>query len=139
MSSKIPYRLLSQHPEDDQGQQSPPFSSLSPLLTVSSPTPCFPSKMSSIHKKDSDSERGLDVPAHAIDPRTQEELQREIDAHIGVARVEAAEKVYGKYSKWILFISLVSTNLARSSVQSINGLNECFFLKIGSSLLHILA
>jgi hypothetical protein len=29
----------------------------------------------------------------------------ELDAHMGVKKVEAAEKVYGKYSKWALFIS----------------------------------
>ena len=61
--------------------------------------------MSSIDKKDSDSEHGVDSPV--LDPRTHEEIQREIDAHVGVARVEAAEKVYGKYSKWDLFSSSV--------------------------------
>ncbi|KII91403.1 hypothetical protein PLICRDRAFT_173255 [Plicaturopsis crispa FD-325 SS-3] len=30
----------------------------------------------------------------------------EDDAHIGVTKVELAEKVYGRYSKWALFISL---------------------------------
>ena len=30
------------------------------------------------------------------------------DIDVGVATVEAAEKVYGKYSKWFLFIGSVS-------------------------------
>lgn len=29
------------------------------------------------------------------------------EAHVGVATVEAANKVYGKYSKWMLFIRCV--------------------------------
>ena len=33
------------------------------------------------------------------------EVAEEVDAHMGVKKVEAAEKVYGKYSKWALFIS----------------------------------
>ncbi|THH07782.1 hypothetical protein EW145_g3143 [Phellinidium pouzarii] len=61
-------------------------------------------------KKDSDSERGLpnanDAGIPALDSRTAGELAREEDAHAGVRRVEAAEKVYGRYSKWILFGSL---------------------------------
>lgn len=44
--------------------------------------------------------------SQVLDERTQEEVAREIDAHAGVVRVEAAEKVYGRTSKWILFISL---------------------------------
>lgn len=40
-----------------------------------------------------------------LDEHTQEELDRERDAHAGVQRVEAAKKVYGRSSKWILFIS----------------------------------
>lgn len=42
----------------------------------------------------------------AVDSRTAEELTREADAHIGVKRVEAARKVFGRYSNWVLFISL---------------------------------
>lgn len=43
--------------------------------------------------------------SHTLDERAQEELERERDAHAGVQRVEAAKKVYGRSSKWILFIS----------------------------------
>ncbi|TDL21860.1 MFS general substrate transporter [Rickenella mellea] len=36
-----------------------------------------------------------------------EEVDDEVDdAHQGVKKVEAAERVYGKYTKWILFVSL---------------------------------
>lgn len=31
-------------------------------------------------------------------------VRAEEDAHVGVKKVEAAEKVYGRYSKWFLFI-----------------------------------
>lgn len=50
------------------------------------------------------------IPEDAV-PRLVEqkftELQAEQDAHIGVKAVEAAEKVYGRYSKWFLFIGCV--------------------------------
>ena len=42
-----------------------------------------------------------------LDERTLEVLQAEEDAHLGVKRAEAAEKVYGRYSKWFLFIGCV--------------------------------
>ena len=59
--------------------------------------------MSSSIKKDSDSFAG--APANVIiDAKTAQELEAETDAHLGVKTVEAAEKVYGKYSKWWLFI-----------------------------------
>ncbi|KAH8109673.1 drug:h+ antiporter [Phellopilus nigrolimitatus] len=62
--------------------------------------------------KDADSERGPDVSASetdglpVLDARTQDEVAQEVDAHVGVKRVEAAEKVHGRYSKWTLFVSL---------------------------------
>ena len=34
-----------------------------------------------------------------------EQAYLETDAHLGVKKVEATHKVYGKYSKWVLFIS----------------------------------
>ncbi|KLO12475.1 drug:h+ antiporter [Schizopora paradoxa] len=34
------------------------------------------------------------------------EAEQEVDAHIGVKKVEAAGKVYGRYSRWVLYISL---------------------------------
>lgn len=40
------------------------------------------------------------VAAH-LDPT----VLQEVDAHAGVLKVEAAERVYGKRSKWVLFIS----------------------------------
>ena len=42
-----------------------------------------------------------------LDEQTVKELQAEQDAHLGVKAVEAAEKVYGRYSKWLLFIGSV--------------------------------
>lgn len=38
-----------------------------------------------------------------IDPHLAEVIEAEVDAHVGVKKVEAAEKVYGRYSKWFLF------------------------------------
>lgn len=46
-----------------------------------------------------------------IDPRLAEVIDAEVDAHVGVKKVEAAEKVYGRYSKWFLFIGYVLTPL----------------------------
>ena len=51
-----------------------------------------------------------DLPEDAIpklDKQTVEVLQAEEDAHLGVKAVEAAEKVYGRYSKWFLFVGCV--------------------------------
>lgn len=68
--------------------------------------------MSYIGEKDAgygrhDIEQVLSYDGHgAIDTRTAEELSREADAHLGVKRVEAARKVFGRYSNWVLFISL---------------------------------
>lgn len=70
------------------------------------------------NKKDSDSgserdagleERNVGAGAGPLDARTQAELLREADAHVGVKKVEAATRVYGPYSKWILFISCVAS------------------------------
>ncbi|KAI1784448.1 drug:h+ antiporter [Ganoderma leucocontextum] len=50
-----------------------------------------------------------DVPEDVIpklDQETLQVLQAEDDAHLGVKAVEAAEKVYGRYSKWFLFIGI---------------------------------
>ena len=44
-----------------------------------------------------------------IDPHLVEVIEAEVDAHVGVKKVEAAEKVYGRYSKWFLFIGYVSS------------------------------
>ena len=39
-----------------------------------------------------------------LDSTYIQEVEAEKDAHIGVKAVEAAEKVYGRYSKWFLFL-----------------------------------
>ncbi len=46
-----------------------------------------------------------------IDERAARAIDEETDAHLGVKKVEAAEKVYGRYSRWILFTSCVSSLL----------------------------
>ena len=46
------------------------------------------------------------VSTGVLDARTASELAREADAHAGVRRVEAAARVYGRYSRWVLFGSL---------------------------------
>ncbi|KAF7791098.1 hypothetical protein EIP86_002059 [Pleurotus ostreatoroseus] len=40
------------------------------------------------------------------DPGTLASISGEAEAYTGVKTVEAAEKVYGKYSKWLLFLGL---------------------------------
>ncbi|KAF9457293.1 drug:h+ antiporter [Collybia nuda] len=50
-------------------------------------------------------------------------------AHIGVKTVEATHKVYGKYSKWALFISL---GLA-SYIYSLDGTTTYFYLNFATS------
>ena len=55
-----------------------------------------------------------DLPEDAIpklDKGYVQEVEAEQDAHVGVKAVEAAEKVYGKYSKWFLFVGYVSGSL----------------------------
>lgn len=42
-----------------------------------------------------------------LDSATKLEIDAEADAHLGVRTVEAAEQVYGRYSKWFLFIGYV--------------------------------
>ena len=59
----------------------------------------------------SDEKRAHDQPPEDVVPKldnkVEEELHSEDDAHLGVKAVEAAEKVYGRYSKWFLFIGYV--------------------------------
>ena len=54
----------------------------------------------------SDRESLPDDAVPRLYPRIQQAFQEE-DAHAGVRVVEAAEKVYGEYSKWFLFIGCV--------------------------------
>ena len=66
-----------------------------------------------------------------IDPRTEEEIEAERDAHVGVKIVEAAEKVYGRYSKWFLFLGYVlsgstaNTTLKLSCMTVLDLLRTC--------------
>ncbi|KAI0742084.1 drug:h+ antiporter [Daedaleopsis nitida] len=64
-----------------------------------------------------------------LDKETEEELQAEEDAHLGVKAVEAAEKVYGRYSKWFLFIGI---GLA-SYIYSLDGQTTYNYLPFATS------
>ena len=67
----------------------------------------------SVDEKRPSSERDS-LPEDAIpqlDARVEQQLQAEADAHLGVKKVEAAEKVYGKYSKWFLFLGCAPSPL----------------------------
>lgn len=70
----------------------------------------------------------------------QAAVAREIDAHVGVKRVQAAEKVYGKYSKWILFISYVDSFAIRVVVKEteVNGVSFCICVQARSGKLYLL-
>ncbi|CAL1710437.1 unnamed protein product [Somion occarium] len=70
---------------------------------------------------------GHDEPA--LDFRTADEIQAEQDAHLGVKTVEAATKVWGKYSRWALFISL---GLA-AYVYSLDGSTTYMYLSFAAS------
>lgn len=59
--------------------------------------------MSSLKKDDQST---TDEPV--LDSTTVEQIHAETDAHVGVKTVEAATKVFGKYSRWALFIGYVA-------------------------------
>lgn len=62
---------------------------------------------SSSIKKDNESLVGSPSSVVVLDPKIAREVEEEQDAHLGVKTVEAAEKVYGKHSKWFLFLGYV--------------------------------
>ena len=65
--------------------------------------------MSASIKKDTDSFAG--TPSDVLlDAKAAKEVEDATYAHVGVKTVEAAEKVYGKYSKWWLFIGCACTD-----------------------------
>lgn len=59
-------------------------------------------------------------PIPKLDEGTVAVLQAEEDAHLGVKAVEAAEKVYGRYSKWFLFIGCAFASLPPASVEHLD-------------------
>ena len=64
-----------------------------------------------------------DVPEDTTpkrDERTVAVLQVEEDAHLGVKAVEAAEKVYGRYSKWFLFVGCVLVPLLPARLERLD-------------------
>ena len=73
-------------------------------------------------KRDSHSSGDVEKSAfgHQQDtPQSVVLVEADNDAHLGVARLEAAAKVWGKYSKWVLFISFVPLPSILSQLQSI--------------------
>jgi hypothetical protein len=58
---------------------------------------------------DNRSEESGDVERQKLQTSAQNNATYVLDpfaaSHTGVKKIEAAEKVYGKYSKWILFCS----------------------------------
>ena len=59
--------------------------------------------MSSLKKDDQSS-----ADERVLDSTTVQEIHAEQDAHVGVKTVEAAGRVFGKYSRWALFIGYVA-------------------------------
>ncbi|OBZ77205.1 Siderophore iron transporter 3 [Grifola frondosa] len=68
-----------------------------------------------------------DIPR--LDADTVGQIEAEEDAHVGVKTVEAAEKVYGRYSKWFLFIGI---GLA-SYIYSLDGQTTYQYLAFATS------
>ncbi|KAK7689671.1 hypothetical protein QCA50_007466 [Cerrena zonata] len=64
-----------------------------------------------------------------LDSTTVHEIRAEQDAHVGVKTVEAAGRVFGKYSRWALFIGL---GLA-SYVYSLDGSTTFTYLSFAAS------
>ncbi|KAI0759140.1 drug:h+ antiporter [Trametes elegans] len=69
---------------------------------------------------------------------TKIELEVEEDAHLGVKTIEAAEKVYGRYSKWFLFIGhvfhVLATTIALASyIYSLDGTTTYHYLAFATS------
>ncbi|KAI0759138.1 drug:h+ antiporter [Trametes elegans] len=60
---------------------------------------------------------------------TKIELETEEDAHLGVKTVEAAEKVYGRYSKWFLFVGIALA----SYIYSLDGTTTYNYLAFATS------
>ncbi|OJT02311.1 Siderophore iron transporter 3 [Trametes pubescens] len=64
-----------------------------------------------------------------LDSATKLEIDAEADAHLGVRTVEAAEQVYGRYSKWFLFVGI---GLA-SYIYSLDGQTTYSYLAFATS------
>lgn len=88
-----------------------------PALRSVFPPPFFPPAMSDpdIKKDDDDDDDyhsrstsptpGATTQTGAVAAHLDPTVLQEVDAHAGVLKVEAAERVYGRRSKWVLFIS----------------------------------
>ncbi|CDO70201.1 hypothetical protein BN946_scf184942.g1 [Trametes cinnabarina] len=71
----------------------------------------------------------LEAAIPRLDFATKVEIEAEEDAHIGVKTVEAAEKVYGRYSKWCLFIGIALA----SYIYSLDGQTTYSYLAFATS------
>ncbi|KAI9060414.1 drug:h+ antiporter [Trametes sanguinea] len=71
----------------------------------------------------------LEAAIPRLDFATKVEIEAEEDAHIGVKTVEAAEKVYGRYSKWFLFVGIALA----SYIYSLDGQTTYSYLAFAAS------
>ena len=92
----------------------------------------------SLHDEKKSPSIGSDNALEAGIPRlgfnTKVEIEAEEDAHLGVKTVEAAEKVYGRYSKWFLFVGYVH----RHHILAICEAYHSFFHQYCPRVLHLL-
>ncbi|KAI0367339.1 drug:h+ antiporter [Pilatotrama ljubarskyi] len=75
------------------------------------------------------SDGALEAAIPKLDFATKVEIESEEDAHLGVKTVEAAEKVYGRYSKWFLFIGIALA----SYIYSLDGQTTYSYLAFATS------
>ncbi|KAI0354154.1 drug:h+ antiporter [Trametes cingulata] len=75
------------------------------------------------------SDGALEAAIPKLDFATKIEIESEEDAHLGVKTVEAAEKVYGRYSKWFLFVGIALA----SYIYSLDGQTTYSYLAFATS------
>ncbi|KAH9896440.1 drug:h+ antiporter [Cubamyces lactineus] len=75
------------------------------------------------------SDNALEAGIPRLDFTTKVEIEAEEDAHLGVKTVEAAEKVYGRYSKWFLFVGIALA----SYIYSLDGQTTYSYLAFATS------
>ncbi|KAI0329355.1 drug:h+ antiporter [Cubamyces sp. BRFM 1775] len=75
------------------------------------------------------SDNALEAGIPRLDFTTKIEIEAEEDAHLGVKTVEAAEKVYGRYSKWFLFVGIALA----SYIYSLDGQTTYSYLAFATS------
>ncbi|KAI0643963.1 drug:h+ antiporter [Trametes meyenii] len=75
------------------------------------------------------SHAALEETVQKLDFSTKVEIDAEADAHTGVKTVQAAEKVYGRYSKWFLFLGIALA----SYIYSLDGQTTYSYLAFATS------